>query len=138
MSLPAAVLTEDQQQLACELAAKGMMIKQIKCQLGIASSTWYAIVKRYPQFEIAFNHARTYGFLEIAEAVREIPEQYLDPQAGRLALECTKTYLGWMDPRKYGNKIDVHVTQELDLGAIIAASNERLERVVHQVEETIW
>lgn len=126
-------ITEEQQEVACSMATEGKLIKNIRAHLGYDSNQWYKIMAAYPLFAQKLNHARIIGYTEIAESVLGIPEEYCDPQQGRVALECKKVFLGWMDPAKYGNRIDLHVTQTLDITAALESSRRRLERSVEPI-----
>lgn len=61
------------------------------------------------------------------EEIMEIADGYDDPQKARNRIEARKWYASKMQPHKYSDRIDINVTQKLDLSSALAEARRRIE-----------
>jgi len=127
-------LTEEQQETAIELASRGCSLNEI---IGTIVVTEYGFLKareHNPEFEARFQSARLEGLEHIADDLIDIADEYADVQRARLKSENMKWLLSKRKPQIYGDKLDVNVTQQVD---IATALNEAKKRALPQSERDV-
>ena len=129
------LLTEEQKTKVLLLAEENLTVAEIAKAVGLNHKT--ALIdhrKRDPQFEIAFQAARVRSCEAFEDAAIELSK--LPAEESKRAEFLLKLYQ-WLtsvrNPHKYGQKLDVHVTQTLDITAALEASNQRVLRAVGPV-----
>ena len=121
-------LTAEQEEMALNAALECKSLGNIAKLLGFTSDmTFYRYCKNNTPFYDALKATRSQAYEELAYSVLAIVDEYLDPQQARVKLECIKNFLAWMDPAKYGNRVDVNVTQTIDIAGAIALARRRVE-----------
>lgn len=120
------VYTEEQLQLAVELAVKGETIKRIidEALLGSEYSFWL-YRQHYPDFNNAFEQARQEGLEPTADALTTIADEYVDVQRARLKSDNLKWLLSKRKPEIYGDKVDIHVSQTIDISSALNEARSR-------------
>lgn len=120
-------LTEEQQFEAIEMALNCQPYRKIAKVLGFKHDTDLENYrKRNPLFEERLRTAREFGLEELAHSVLSLVDDYENPNQARAKFEAIKWYVGVMDPVKYGQKIDVNITQTIDISGAIERANERV------------
>lgn len=61
-----------------------------------------------------------------ADEIVDIADNELDPQRARNRIDARKWYASRLQPNKYGDRIDLNVTQTLDISAALTAAATRL------------
>lgn len=115
-------------EMACELAALGLAVREISRRLEINPNCLYKEIERNPAFAKEWHLARYEGvqllFDDLLDAHKVRPE---DVQAAKLASENIKWVLAKVDPAKYGERLDLHVHKKIDLAGAIAAGRKRAQ-----------
>lgn len=119
------VLTDEQIATAISLAADGKGMEDIHITLGVASWELYKYRKSHPFFEKILTEARQEGFEQLADTLIEIPDVYADVQRGRLKSDNIKWLLSKRKPLVYGDRIDVNLTQTIDIGVALSEARSR-------------
>jgi hypothetical protein len=56
---------------------------------------------------------------------------------GRVQVEAYAKVMGYRNPQRYGNRIDVNLTQTVDIGSSLAKMQERLDATYRDVTPAI-
>lgn len=121
----APVYTEEQLELAIELAAKGEPIKEIVTQIVSDEYTFWRYRQHYPDYQNRFEQARQEGLEQIADGLITAHKDEVDVQRARLKSDNAKWLLSKRKPSVYGDKVDIHVSQTIDIGAALAEARKR-------------
>lgn len=123
--------TQEQLDAAVRMASKGEPIKVIinECIL-LSEFDFWNYRQQYPDFKNAFEQARQEGLEQMADGLITAADEYVDVQRGRLKSDNVKWLLSKRKPEVYGDKVDIHVSQTID---ITAALNEAKARALVDV-----
>lgn len=114
-------LTPEQEDVAFEHAISGETLSKTAQVLGFNSPmAFYEYRKRNPAFSKALSDARIAGNEHIEDEIRFVADDYLDPQKARVKMESLCRILAYRDPSKYGNKVDISISQAPDMGGSLA------------------
>lgn len=118
--------TPEQLDLAIELASKGEPLKRIidEALLGSEYSFWL-YRQHYPDFQVAFEHARQEGLEHLADGLMTAHQDEVDVQRARLKSDNAKWLLSKRKPSVYGDKVDIHVSQTIDITAALTEARSR-------------
>jgi hypothetical protein len=122
---------------ALELAAKGSTIKQIATALGCSPHGLARLLTIDPLFKQALDQARAVGFDTLADEVKTLvtDNPLTDVQMLRLHSDNAKWYLSKMNPARYGDKLDLTITKQVDLRSAILEGRSRTRIVnAEQIE----
>lgn len=130
--------TEEQLELAIDLATKGEPLKNIITGMLTDESAFFIYRQRDPLFSAAFERARLEGLEHIADGLLTVHDDYIDVQRARLKSDNAKWLLAKRKPAIYGDKVDIHVSQTIDIGAALTEAKRRaLPAVVRDVTHTL-
>lgn len=125
MSRKAPEYTLEQQQLAIELAANGEPLKKIINEILSTEYEFWLYRQQYPEFRNTFEQARQEGLEHIADGLITIADDYVDVQRGRLKSDNAKWLLSKRKPSVYGDKVDIHVSQTIDITSALTEARAR-------------
>jgi len=118
--------TEEQLQKAIELASKGEPYKVIIDEALLESEYEFWLYRQhYPDFNISFEQARQEGLEHLADGLMTAHNEFTDVQRARLKSDNAKWLLSKRKPTIYGDKVDIHVSQTIDIGAALAEARSR-------------
>lgn len=118
--------TQEQLDLAIDLATKGEPLKVIIDAILTTEYHFWKYRQCTPTFEIAFSQARQEGLEHLADGLITAHSDEIDVQRARLKSDNHKWLLAKRKPSVYGDKVDIHVTQTIDISS---ALNEARKRV---------
>jgi hypothetical protein len=122
MGKPALELTEEQKQLAIDLAASGETLKGIREALMVDQTAFRNYLERHPVYKDAFVCARQDGLEELADSLQKIPDEVTDVQRARLKSDNLRWLLSKRKAHVYGDRLDLNITQTVDIaGALLEA-----------------
>lgn len=132
MSMPIRMTPDKVNELhAIKLAGDLVPFRKIAKELGFNSDTEFDNYrKRYPIFEQSLKTAREYGTEELAFSVLTVVDRYENANHARAQIDAIKWVCAAMNPQVYGQRIDLTVTQAIDISGLIDASNRRIMRDV--------
>ncbi len=119
-------LTEEQKQLALDLAAQGKSIKAIYSQLNISHSALWKYRQHDLKFEQDFACARQEGLEHNADELLDLVDEIPDVQKARLKSDNIKWILSKRKPATYGDRLDLNVNQTIDIGSALAEARNRV------------
>jgi hypothetical protein len=118
--------TQEQLDLAVELASKGEPLKRIIDDAILGSEYKFWIYRQhYPDFLNTFEQARQEGLEHLADGLITAHEDEVDVQRARLKSDNAKWLLSKRKPSVYGDKVDIHVSQTIDISAALAEARSR-------------
>ena len=114
------------QDLILELICNGKTITDIQKQLSINPRTWWETLQQDPLFQERMSLARAHAADLMADTVLTLADDYENPHQGRLKFEIISRYLSWMQPQKFGQKLDMTITQTIDIAGAIERATQRV------------
>lgn len=109
--------------------ADGLTASKSLKNRGFSKSAYWNALERTPQ--LLTTHALAESALAealAAEAI-EISDEFDDPQRARNRIDVRKWYASRIKPSKFGDRLDVNVTQIVDIGAALQEARARLRPV---------
>lgn len=124
----ARVLTEEELDYFENALINGRSLREIAKNLGFnANNGLLKLIHRDPIVKERYLYACSASCENLESNIPTILDDYADPQQARVQLECVKTILQYRNPQKYGNKLDLNITQTVDLTRAITASEARVD-----------
>lgn len=125
-------ITEEGKSAAIDIATAGGALVDIADAIGISIRAYMALLKRDPIFERAIAQARETGFTVRAESVRKMvhDDVFADPNRLRVIVDTEKWLLSKLHPRVFGDRIDVTITEKVDLNQAMSEAKQRASRVI--------
>lgn len=117
--------TEEQRHIAIELASNGEPLKKIITEICSTEYEFWVYRQHDPEFSNTFEQARQEGLEHIADGLITIADDYADVQRGRLKSDNAKWLLSKRKPSVYGDKVDIHVSQTIDITHALADARAR-------------
>ncbi len=117
--------TDEQTQKAIELAANGEPLRKIIGELCTSEYDFWLYKQQYPVFRNTFEQARQEGLEHIADALITVADDYVDVQRARLKSDNSKWLLSKRKPDVYGDKVDIHVSQTIDISGALSEARKR-------------
>lgn len=131
MSTPERYYPRIDETRACQLAGECMPFSNVAKALGFKEPWEFEEYrKKYPIFDQHLKTARDYGLEDLAFSVLGIVDLYDNANHARAKIDAIKWLCAVMNPQIYGQRIDLTVTQAIDISGLIDASNRRIMRDV--------
>lgn len=128
----------EQLDTAIEMAARGESLKNIINAMLTNEVHFWKYRQDNPAFDKIFNSARQEGLEHLADALITMADEYQDVQRARLKSDNHKWLLSKRKPTVYGDKVDIHVSQTIDLSAAISDAKSRIvtDLTLDKISET--
>jgi len=120
-----AKLTKEQKERAIELLSDGLGPLKTCRELGVTHKEYFETISEDSIFEMAVARAQSIGFDVMADSLLEMNEHYGDVQRARLQSDNIKFILAKRKPQVYGDRIDINMTQTIDISAARAEALRR-------------
>lgn len=117
--------TAEQRDRAIELAANGEPLKRIIDEICSSEYEFWMYRQQYPDFANLFEGARQEGLEHIADGLMTIADDMVDVQRARLKSDNAKWLLSKRKPSVYGDKVDIHVSQTIDITSALSEARKR-------------
>jgi len=121
----AQTLTKDEERRAIDMALQGKRLVDIRKELNIGSYEFWDLRENNTDFASAFARARKDGIDDLTETLLTIPDDEPDVQRARLKSDNIKWYASKAKPEVYGDKLDLTVTNNVDLNSALEAARAR-------------
>ena len=118
-------LTEEQLDLAIDLAIEGETIKTIAEALCISTKTFWKCRDAYPKFGNQFCQARKEGVHQLVDKLDEIHNNIECVNRARLASDNIKWKASKVNADTYGDRIELNVNQKVDIGSALLEARAR-------------
>ena len=129
-------LTEEQKNQAlvlignCETKARVAEILGFSCR-----EAFQAYRKTDPVFDEAINAARDEGLEDLILSLLKIPDEYMDhPHIARIKCDNVIKIVEKLNPARFGNRIDLNVSQNLNIEHIMINAESRMQRLVEPTQ----
>lgn len=109
-----------------EAIESGKPLKQALAELNIPLSRFYRALDKDCLAAEIYSRARARGFDTLAESLLTVHEDVLDPHRARLRSDNVKWLLARWAAKKYGDRLDINVTERVDPDAAITAARARV------------
>lgn len=97
----------------------------------VNSRSFYEYLAKVPNYPRLYQIAQQARAELLADEIIEIADTDLDPIRARNRIEARKWYASKMQPQKYGDRIDINLTETVDIrGALSEARSRVLADVV--------
>lgn len=93
----------------------------------ITPRKFFDTLQQSPELLSAFALAQEACAESLAGEIIDISDNETDPQRARNRVDARKWYASKLRPSKFGDRIDVNVTQIVDIGAALAEAKARIE-----------
>jgi hypothetical protein len=117
--------TEEQLTTAIDLATKGEPLKNIIAAIITDEVAFWAYRQHYPDFQNKFEQARQEGLEHLADGLMTAHSDDIDVQRARLKSDNHKWLLSKRKPSVYGDKVDIHVSQTIDIAGALEEARSR-------------
>lgn len=112
---------------AFRLIAEGKSLTVALAHVGVPVSSFFEIIHDNPSLSEKYARAQHSRADLHADEILDIADnEAIDPHRARNMIEARKWHTSKMKPNKFGDRIDVNVTERLDLRGAIALAEERL------------
>jgi len=121
---------------AIEAALNGKGYREIAIALGTTREYLKELRSKYVPFNDILSRARALGLEELFDDIRYIVEDNtgMDHRQLKVKFEAHKYVLACSDPRKYGERMNIEITEHVDLKASLAQAKERVLKQIVQAE----
>lgn len=118
-------LTQQQFEMVILDMHSGLSLKKSLEKHQITATTFYNAVESNHFFNTAYASAQRARAELLADEVVDIADTELDPQRARNRMDARRWYASKMQPQKYGDRIDLNITERVDIGGAIAEAKRR-------------
>jgi hypothetical protein len=91
----------------------------------IKASAFHKTLSECPELDDEYSRAQAARSHLHADQVVEIADTDPDPQRARNRMEARKWHASKMNPKKYGDRLDVNVSQIVDIGSALEKARQR-------------
>jgi hypothetical protein len=132
------VLTEEQIEMAIESVLRGDTLARTGELLGFKTRMeFHDYLRRHPFLDEKVRAARIDGCIHLEDRMLNVTKEVEDPRLARVQVEAYAKVMGYRNPQRYGNRIDVNLTQTVDIGSSLAKMQERLDATYRDVTPAI-
>lgn len=125
MGMVPVIYTEEQIETAIDMALKGEPLQRIIDGILTSESEFHRYKLQYPEFMTRFEQARQEGLEYIADGLITAHKDEIDVQRARLKSDNAKWLLAKRKPAVYGDKVDIHVSQTIDISSALKDARSR-------------
>lgn len=122
---PPNTLTTEQIERAVELAREGKTHTQVADELCVDLKWLLKYRSNDPIFNQRYTQARLDSSEVMEDEIKTAHDDYADPQRGRLKADNYKWVLSKRLPKVYGDRIDVNLTQQVDISGALEEAKMR-------------
>lgn len=122
-------LTEEQKQYIIGQTLKNIGLVEICSALNIERKELYLYTKEHPEFETSLNGARSESVHDLVDSLRTITAKRNTLPAiakARVESENIKWMASKRNPKQYGDQINLNVSGNIDLSAVLLAADNRV------------
>lgn len=107
------------------LVTEGTLTKKAAAAVGIPLSTLYRHLRSDPQTWEIYRRAREIGASALADESVEIADSEPDARRARVRAQVRQWLASKLDPKTFGDKLDLTITENVDLSAARQRGRER-------------
>jgi hypothetical protein len=121
-----------------EACANGLPLKASLREAGLTAADFNNVLSSDRELSVAYARATEIRADLLADEVITIADcEATDPQRARNQIQARQWLAGKLHAKRYGDRIDLNVTQTIDIGSTLAEARSRILRPVSDQQETI-
>jgi hypothetical protein len=132
MTLPVKPPIDSQILSACERAIAaiydGEDLRTVLKDIGLPRKRFYDVLNSTPELDAQYTRAKQCRAEEMANEIVEIADSEPDAQKARNRIDARKWFASKVLSKIYGDRLDVNVTQTVDIGQALADARARALR----------
>ena len=128
-------LSEEQLQKIIEAISNGESVDNCLRIHGITWWTFLENVETVPLLAKKYARALELRTEKFVDEIVDIADNAVDPQKARNQIDARKWVAAKMQPHKYGERLDLNVTQNIDYKSVLAQLDARV-RSVYEISQT--
>ena len=128
----------DKTNAALELLNNEFIVENVLLKVDISRKAFYDCLNEYPKLKDKYNSVRLSHADQMVDQALVIADTCLNPHRARNQIELRKWIASKLHPATYGDKIDLNVTNTVDIsGAIEAARARVVARSVDKLDQSL-
>ena len=92
----------------------------------ITLNAFFNQLQRYPAIDERYLRSRMVRAEKLVEETVQISDEEDDPHKARIRVETRRWYASKITPKIYGDRIDLNVTQTIDIGSALTEARNRV------------
>lgn len=133
-AIPTRDLTEDEEEWVLNDIYESIQINQSIEKIGFKTRRQFSqYVKTKPDLRKKIVEAMKDSCVFIENDMLNIHRKTKDHKIARIMMEAFKAVLVYRDPKTYSQKVDLNVTQTLEIGESLIKARERLTKTVTEI-----
>lgn len=118
-------MTEQEAHEKIEQYLTGTTLKRL-FNTGAEMRQFYELINSIPSLSIAYAQAQQAKIELYADETVEIADNEPDPQRARVMVDARKWIASKIRPEKYGDRIDLNITQAVDISKALSDAKQRV------------
>lgn len=106
---------------------EGTSLRQSAKNHGITQDKFFRFIDQNPLLADCYSRAQVAKAELYADEIIEISDTDPDPQRARNRIDARKWYASKMQPQKYGDRLDVHVKDTVDIKSALSEARARAQ-----------
>lgn len=120
----------DAVKLVISAVYKGETVETVLKDIGLHPQTLWKVLKQYPELSAEYADARRHKAEMLVQQIVSIADSDTDPQKARNQIQVRQWLASKVLPKEYGDRLDVNVTQTIDIGSALTEARARALRPV--------
>ena len=108
------------------LVVEGQLLRQAAKLLNLPESSLYRTLHADPELWASYKRARELGANAMAEQAVDIADNDADAKRARNRIMVRQWLAGKLDPKTYGDRLDLNVTQTVDISGALGEAKSRV------------
>lgn len=108
------------------LIVEGQLLRQAAKLLNLPESSLYRALHADPELWSSYKRARELGANAMAEQAVDIADNDTDAKRARNRIMVRQWLAGKLDPKTYGDRLDLNVTQTVDISGALSDARTRV------------
>jgi hypothetical protein len=110
--------------------ARGANLGEYLADIGMTTIRFYELAETTPELSAAYARAKRARAELVAQEIVAIADSEQDAQRARNRIQARQWYASKILPREYGDRMDINVTQTIDIGSALQDARARALRPV--------
>lgn len=115
---------------AIALVYEGQLISHVLEMLGMSAQVFHETIARTPELTDSYRRAKAAYAEQVANEVIHIADTEEDAQKARNRIQARQWFASKVSPRDWGDRMDINVTQTIDIGSALMDARARALRPV--------
>lgn len=118
--------------------AEGSTLKKSLEKQGLSSGYFFKCLEKDLELDELYARARKYSTESMIDEIKDIADdQLLDPNRARNQIQVRQWSMAKLNPSKYGERIDVNVSAQIDLKGVLARLDAPIPHPINVVTSQV-